>query len=315
MLMSSSVSHPDGDSVVVSEATPVRRRPVCHIAAAVDGYPEGRDAAALGAVLARTTGADLMLVTVQPEPLVVLPSGMDWKSVRKQARVMLAAVRDEFAPDARLKVRTDLSVARALRRVVRDQHRDLLVVGSSPKALDGHVRIGKRTRQLLGQLECALAFAPRGMRDVSGLRLERIGVGFDGGPESQAALEVAGTIASAAGAELHVRCVVDDRALMGWGADWVGATAGAWDEIVGKEIDSLRERATVAAEQLGAKAQTATTTGRPADALRALSGEVDLLVIGSRRWGAAARVSLGSTGESVMFHASCPVLVVPRPAN
>jgi nucleotide-binding universal stress UspA family protein len=102
---------------------------------------------------------------------------------------------------------------------------------------------------------------------------------------------------------------------MGWGADWVGATAGAWDEIVGKEIDSLRERATAAAKQLGAKAQTATTTGRPADALRALSGEVDLLVIGSRRWGAAARVSLGSTGESVMFHASCPVLAVPRPAN
>ena len=44
-----------------------------------------------------------------------------------------------------------------------------------------------------------------------------------------------------------------------------------------------------------------------------LSGELDLLVIGSRRWGAVARLMLGSTGEALMHGARCPVLVVPRP--
>jgi nucleotide-binding universal stress UspA family protein len=53
--------------------------------------------------------------------------------------------------------------------------------------------------------------------------------------------------------------------------------------------------------------------GRPADRLLELCADVDLLVIGSRRWGAVARLMLGSTGEALMHDASCPVLVVPRP--
>ena len=44
-----------------------------------------------------------------------------------------------------------------------------------------------------------------------------------------------------------------------------------------------------------------------------LGEQVDLLVIGSRRWGAAARVLVGSTGEAVLHDAGCAVLVVPRP--
>jgi nucleotide-binding universal stress UspA family protein len=53
--------------------------------------------------------------------------------------------------------------------------------------------------------------------------------------------------------------------------------------------------------------------GRPADALMELCERVDLLVIGSRRWGGAARVLLGRTGEALMHDASAAVLVVPRP--
>jgi nucleotide-binding universal stress UspA family protein len=55
--------------------------------------------------------------------------------------------------------------------------------------------------------------------------------------------------------------------------------------------------------------------GRPADALLALAAEVDLLVIGSRRWGSGQRVLLGSTGEALMHDAPCAVLAVPRPAG
>jgi len=53
--------------------------------------------------------------------------------------------------------------------------------------------------------------------------------------------------------------------------------------------------------------------GRPASALLELSRGVDLLVIGSRRWGMVARLVLGSTGEALLHDAECPVLVVPRP--
>jgi hypothetical protein len=63
----------------------------------------------------------------------------------------------------------------------------------------------------LSHLECPLAVAPRGMQDDPGARLERIGVGFDATPESEAALSLAGSIALAADADLRVRGVVDDQ--------------------------------------------------------------------------------------------------------
>jgi nucleotide-binding universal stress UspA family protein len=53
--------------------------------------------------------------------------------------------------------------------------------------------------------------------------------------------------------------------------------------------------------------------GRPAAALSKLAERVDLLVIGSRRWGTVARLLLGSTGEALAHHSACPLLVVPRP--
>lgn len=288
---------------------------VKRIAVGVDGYPEGRDAAALAAAIAQATGAELMLVAVHPEPVVVLPAGLDWESVRQQARSMLADVRDELAPDARLAVETDLSVARGLHRVIEREHRDLLVVGSSRHAPDGRVRIGKRVRQLLCHFECALAIAPRGYRENPKTTFSRIGVGYDGSPESTAALTLAGAIAADAGAEVDVRAVVDDRIpVLGFGFVWVGDMADSWREVVQEEVDLIRDRALDAVKEAGANVEVVAEPGRPADALRELSREVDLLVIGSRRWGPAARVLLGSTGETVLHDAACPVLTVPRPA-
>lgn len=136
---------------------------VSRIAVGVDGYPEGRDAVALGAAIASVTGAELMLVAVHLDLLVVLPSGMDWKSLRTEAESMLRDVRDLLAPGARTVAESDLSISRALRRIVRRDHRDLLALGSSRHAAQGRVRIGKRTRQLLCHFECALAIAPRGL--------------------------------------------------------------------------------------------------------------------------------------------------------
>jgi len=81
-------------------------------------------------------------------------------------------------------------------------------------------------------------------------------------------------------------------------------------------MDELLEpRGQVAARGCAARrgrGEVEVARGRPADALAALGDQVDLLVIGSRRWGTAARVLLGSTGEAPMNDARCPVMVVPR---
>ena len=287
-------------------------RTITRIAVGVDAYPEGRDAAALGATLARVAGAELMLATVESPPLVPLPPDMGWKSLREGSHQRLREVRRLFAPEARTVTETDLSIARGLHRVVQQQHRDLLVLGSSRHGRDGRVRIGKRTRQLLCHFECALAVAPRGLHTRADFALRRIAVGYDGSPESEAALAMAGSLALAAGAELNVCGVVDDR--FPRITVFSGAVLGEWDDVIRQEIDQVRGRLSTAASGTGASVRVEVTRGRPANSLLALSERVDLLVIGSRRWGPATRLLLGSTGEAVMHDAACAVLAVPRPA-
>jgi nucleotide-binding universal stress UspA family protein len=303
--------HRDAHASTSGKAAATSPAAISRIAVGIDGFPEGQDAAALGAAIARMTGAEVMLVAVHSAPLFPVPE-WNWRSLRKEAERTLGDVRRAFAPGARTVAETDLSIPRALQRVVRRAHSDLLVLGSSRQAPDGRVRIGKRTRQLLCHFECPLAIAPRGMHSEPDIQIKRIGVGYDGGPESEAALELAGSMARP-GAELRVRAVVDDRVPVFLRSALGGLVATKWTDTIAEEQQRLHEQALAAAEATGATVNVEVLRGRPADALLALSGEVDLLVIGSRRWGPTARVLLGSTGEALLQDAACPVLAVPRP--
>ena len=303
-------------SVSASRRSSGARRPViARIAAGVDGFSEGRDAAALGQLLAEATGAELMLVAVHSTAPLPVPPELSYKSLRRQSQLALREVRDSLAPGARTLTATDHSVARALHRVVHRHHRDLLVVGASRQGPEGRVRIGKRTRQLLCHFECALAVAPRGLHTDPERGLRRIGVGYDGGPESEAALILAAAIAAGAGADLHVQAVVDDRVPVFARSVLGGAVEVEWNEAIKAEMDEIRTRAVAAGERIGAQLDVGVARGRPADVLLDLSENVDLLVIGSREWGHTARLLLGSTGEALMHDAACAVLAVPRPSS
>ena len=99
----------------------------------------------------------------------------------------------------------------------------------------------------------------------------------------------------------------------GWLAIGSDGVTPEWDEVVQASVDALQAKVADAARGTAEKVETDIQLGRPASALLKLSQEVDLLLIGSRRWGPVARVILGSTGEALLHDASCPVLVVPRP--
>lgn len=282
------------------------------IAAGVDFHPEGRDAAALGADLAEALRADLIFVAVHADPLVVLPGEMSWSGLHRQSETMLREVRDALAPRARVSVETDFSVPRALVRLARSEHRDLLVVGSSRHAREGRVRIGKRTRQLLNEAGCSVAVAPRGWHAVPGRRLERIGVGYDGSPEAESALQCARSIARSTGAQLYVRGVVDDRLPPIAYTGFARVSDFDLEGAVETGVEELHERTVRAARAADPSAEADVMRGRPADRLAAL--DADLLVVGSRRWGPTDRLGLGSTAATLLHDvARCPVLVVPRP--
>jgi nucleotide-binding universal stress UspA family protein len=310
-----------------------RQSALSRIAVGIDGFDGGNDAALLGQVLADATGADLLLTAVLVDPLVVMPEVMSWETVHKEAETAVRAARDKLAPGARVKVETDLFVARALERVVRQDRRDLLVVGSSRFGNPEKITIGRCTRQLLQDARYALAVAPKGYAEAAEApRLRRIAVGYDGGPEAAKALTLAGRLARSAGAELVVCGVVDDRVRqLGWSRLGTGAVivpALGWEAIGSAGVTPDWEQAVSEAEErlhaelasaVGSATEPDVVTevrrGRPASALLELCHDVDLMVIGSRRWGPVARLLLGSTGEALLHGARCPVLLVPRPGQ
>ena len=313
MIRMTTTAKPDDDRPDVESEPGLPEVSIARIAAAVDPHAEGRDAAALGATLAEATGADLALVTIESDLPLVIP-GFDWQRVRGETTAMLSETQDSIAPRARTIIDTDLSIPRGIERVVRRGQRDLLVVGSSPKAPDGAVWIGTRTRQLLHELGCPLVVAASGFSARSAPRLRRIGVGFEGSDESRLALATAATIAAGCGAELTVRAVLDDRIpWLGWRDANRVAYRDAWEELMGGELDSLTSVCETAVAGLRCGARVDLRRGHPTTLLDELSDEVDLLVIGSRRWGPLTRVLLGGTGEALMHGARCSIMVVPRP--
>ncbi|MDQ2896944.1 MAG: universal stress protein, partial [Actinomycetota bacterium] len=175
-----------------------------------DGAAQGRDAVVLGAAIASATGAGLSLVGVYPPAMFPVPPSFSSAALRTQTESVLRQERDSLAPDALVKAVADLSVPRALRHFAERWHADVVVLGSTAAALDGHARIGRRGRQLLYDAPFALALASRGLHN-RGIELHRVGVGYDGGPEAVAALELATELARGAHATLAVRSAVEDR--------------------------------------------------------------------------------------------------------
>jgi nucleotide-binding universal stress UspA family protein len=283
------------------------------IAAAVDSHPEGDDAAVLATAIARAVDGDVVLASIEPELPLMLP-GADSRRMRRETEKMLARTRETFAPGSRFAIDSDLSDARGLKRVLTREHRQLVVCGSSRRGDPGKVSIGHTTRQLVEDGHYALAIAPRGLSKQGELPIERVSVGYDGGPEARAALAWAAAIAEGRGARLSVRGVIDDRIpALGWADLWIQTFRDSWNEVMDDEAAALRSSIEAATAGLSVPVTVTIDRDVAATSLLDVSLATDLLVIGSRRWGPMARLLLGGTGEALVHGAQCSLLIVPRP--
>jgi nucleotide-binding universal stress UspA family protein len=269
----------------------------------VDDEPGSRDAAALASALAAHDDADVLLAAVYPDPLLPFPLslGRDGPGLGQRARAV-----------------PDVSPARALRHLAAREHADLLVLGSSHRVPDGRARGGRTARQILHDAPCAVAIAVRGLAGAGvPASLARVVAGYDGSPESRAALALAAELGDGTGAQLEAVSVADDT------LPALAAPVGAvgvltqWDEVV--ELKRQRaQRLAHEAQDACAACDGATGTlrvGDPAAELAEVAADADLLVLGSRRWGRLERIALGSTGEELLHEAPCSLLFVPRPAE
>jgi nucleotide-binding universal stress UspA family protein len=282
------------------------------IVAGCNGRERGRGAVSLAHAIAEATGAELLLVGVHHNPPLPFPSS--YAAQRRDLEQNLRAVRDELAPEAVIRIRADMSPAHALRHVARYEGADLLVVGSRHRRRLQHIGESDHAMQVLHGARCAVAIAPDPLAPRPELR--RIGVGIDATPESATALEMARELARRTGARLRLVAVADDAI-----APWWGDLPTPLDEDTLQDIVEQRETAARALvdERLplceGADAEGVVIVGSPAGELILASEDLDLLVLGSRRWGPVKRLALGSTSDQVIRHTACPVLVPPRGAE
>jgi nucleotide-binding universal stress UspA family protein len=279
------------------------------IIAGCNGRERGRGAVALAHEIASASGARLLLVGVHHRPPLPFPAS--YASQREELEHELRAVRDELAPEALIHLEGDMSPAHALRRVAVARSADLLVVGSHHRPRLRRMVEGDQALQVLHGAPCSVAVVPDAL--APGRRLEHIGVGIDSTPESMAAWITARELARRTGARLTLYAVVDDAI-----PSWVGlSVTPSYADAVQELIEDRRRVAEdLLARRLESckdvRAEAVVVVGRPADELIRASDGLDLLVLGSRRWGPLKRLALGSTSEQVIRSTACPVLVPPR---
>ena len=280
----------------------------------VDESERSMDAVALAARLTRGWDAEFVLVCAYPyddTPGRGAHTGYR-EYLREDALAVLGRAADAIpeARDVQRRAVPEISPARAIQEIAAQERASLIVIGSSHRGGVGRVLAGTTAERLLHGAPCPVAVAPSGYAKAAGGPIATIAVGFDGSPESEAALSGAVTLARSLGGRLQVIQVLD--------VTWIGSPALMQGPGFVMQPDDLEERARRhVAERVAhlpddVAAQPQVLTGEPEPLLAEQSEHADLFVVGSRGYGPHRAVLLGSVSGRLVRDATCPVLVVPR---
>jgi nucleotide-binding universal stress UspA family protein len=278
----------------------------------VDGLRGGRDALALAQRIRDLAGGELIAVHVHPyEPFPLRGLRTDIEALaQEEAQSLLDEQIAEVGVDAvQAIVTAETSPGRGLHRIADGVDADLIVIGSPHRGPVGRVVAGDTARAVMqGATRPVLVAHQTGAEPFAA---QVVGVGYNGSPESRAALAWAGRCAVAIGATVRVLSVAEPpqgfSPSVSYGINW-GALAPERHEYA----EAL---ASGAVAQLGDVATGEAVVGIARDELVKLSEDVDLLVLGSRGYGPVRRTLLGGSGDRVVHAAACPVVVVPRGAH
>ena len=262
----------------------------------VDGGPTGRDAVAVARLLVGPDGR-LVLAHVHELTPVRGASGAYGPAETEESMRLLEAERAATGVDAELAPITASSVGRGLHYLAQARGADLLSIGSSKSSFVGRVLVGDISRAALIGAPCAVAVAPLGYAGEA-TPIARIGVGYDGSPESDAALTFARELATHHHAALAAMTVVEPARLV--------------RGVMRSQADP--------AELAEARSQLAGLDGVEGEVVSGIAGEelavfsdrVDVLVVGSRGYGPIRSLMLGGTAVHLAGSARCPLLVLPR---
>jgi nucleotide-binding universal stress UspA family protein len=268
----------------------------------VDGRSNGRDAVALAAELA-DEGTKVTFGHVHSSelhPLHAITPGQI-REEREASHRLLERESQNAGISAELISIVADTPGHGLHEQAEEQGAELLVVGSSERTALSRVMLGDDARAALNGAPCAVAVAARGYAEHPS-PVARIGVAYNGSPESLAALEAARSLAESRNASLVALEVVGLPSY---------AYMGTIPPVTGESIDTMLAEAQ---SRLGALpgVEGRSVYGLAGEELAAFGNDVDLLIVGSRSYGPWKRLVLGSTSNYLQRHARCSLLVLPR---
>jgi nucleotide-binding universal stress UspA family protein len=268
---------------------------------------------ALARTLADISGAPIALATVFPYDVTTPIATIEYaKAMQNEARTRVEAVAQPL--------RADYDVATyvcqgsrpgALHDLAQKLDARAIVVGSSHHGTLGRALAGDVAAGLLHGARCPVAVTPWGYEARAG-EPGVIGVAFQDTAEGREAAETAIGLARRTGAAVHLVTVVEPLEYTGAYAvpAWVAPGAPDRDtlerharERVDEAIAELADGVTVTGE-----VRYGPVVGTLADA----SKRMDILVCGSRGYGALHSALAGGVSRGLAHASTCPLLLVPR---
>lgn len=287
----------------------------------VVGYPpnrKGKAALNLGALLARSSGEDLVVCTVAPQPWlagVVREDDAFQSQIDEMTSGALDQARTELPPGVSATYTTvkARSASTGLLKTAEEHEASLIVVGSSAAGLFGRIQLSSVADRLLHSSHVPVALAPRGFRAGDTDRVDCVTVAYTGTKECDSLLRTALDLVGRLGTKMRLASFAVQP------APPVTAMFKKEEAEVTAEWSGAIERAARRVLSDAKDPSEGVVIGRGHDWETALGDvtwhEGDLLLIGSSESGPVARVFLGSRAAKIVRHAPVPVLIVPRDAE
>lgn len=281
----------------------------------------GRDALALGRMMARTGDVTLIVCIVLPEvwghPSLARVDAEYAAFLEQHAEDAIAEAREFVGDEVRAEyVSTSARTAtEGLLSTATETGAALILLGSARHGPFGRFAVGSVTNEMLHAASVPVVLTPRGYSPSSDARLRRVTCAFAGSTRSQTPFDAAVQLSTRHDVPLRlITLVVRDRQMypsrVGYDAERL--VAEQWraqaEEAQRGALATLPDNATV---------EAGVVSGRNwEDALDSLPWEEgEVLVVGSSRLGPVARVFLGSNSTKIVRSSPVPVLVIPRGAD